>query len=98
MSTTISPESAPAVAPIGPVTPSTGRRTSRKAIAALVLGALSLVVFGTVLGVPAIVFGGHALRDMRSDGALGGRRVAIAGIVLGTIGIVASWVVTLTLR
>jgi hypothetical protein len=62
-----------------------------KAITALVLGILCLVGtfcwMGVPLGVPAIILGALALRDIRrSDGMLGGGGMAIAGIVMGSIG------------
>jgi hypothetical protein len=64
--------------------------TDSKAVVALVLGAFSLFCcgwLGMVLGIPAIVFGALSLRDIRrSDGILGGRALATAGIVLGGIG------------
>jgi prepilin-type processing-associated H-X9-DG protein len=60
-------------------------RTSRKAIASLVLGALFL--FACASGVPAILFGWRALADIKkSGGRLRGQRTAIAGIVLGVFG------------
>ena len=65
----------------------------------LVLGLLSLVAtfcwLGLPLGIPAIVFGTLAHRDIRrSDGMAGGRGMATAGIILGAIGslVFAGWV------
>ena len=59
--------------------------TSGKAIASLVLGALFFG--GCLTGVPAILLGRHALADIRLGGArVTGKRMAIAGIVLGVIG------------
>ena len=59
--------------------------TSGKAIASLVLGVL--FVFACLSGVPAILLGRRALNDIhRSGGRLRGRKMAIAGIVLGVIG------------
>ena len=59
--------------------------TSRKAIASLVLGLL--FVFACLSGLPAILFGFQALRNIdRSAGRLRGRGMAVAGIVLGVIG------------
>ncbi len=62
-----------------------------KAIAAMVLGILCLVgtlcFLGVPLGVPALVLGVMAHRDIRrSDGMLGGGGMATAGIVLGSLG------------
>jgi prepilin-type processing-associated H-X9-DG protein len=60
--------------------------TSDKAIASLLLGAL-VVVFACFSGVPAVLLGRRALRDIRlSGGRLTGGWIAIAGIVLGVVG------------
>jgi hypothetical protein len=66
--------------------------TDSKAVVALVLGILSLVTtfcyLGLPLGIPAIVFGTLAHRDIRrSDGLSGGRGMATTGIVLGALGV-----------
>jgi prepilin-type processing-associated H-X9-DG protein len=59
--------------------------TSGKAILSLVLGLV--FVFACLSGVPAIIVGRDALRDIdRSKGRLRGRRMAIAGVVFGVIG------------
>jgi prepilin-type processing-associated H-X9-DG protein len=59
--------------------------TSAKAIVSFVLGLL--FVFACITGLPAILIGRAALDDIaRSGGRLRGRRLAIAGIVLGLIG------------
>jgi hypothetical protein len=70
-----------------------------KAIAALVLGILCLVGtfcwMGVPLGVPAIILGALAHRDIRrSDGMLGGGGMATAGIVMGSLGslVFACWI------
>ena len=60
-------------------------RTNRLAIAALVVGILWLFYLGSVL---ALVFGYTAKRQIDESGGLqGGRRMAVAGIVLGWIGV-----------
>ncbi|MHC5541037.1 DUF4190 domain-containing protein, partial [Singulisphaera rosea] len=57
---------------------------SGMAIASLAMG--MLFFFMCVSGIPAIIMGCVALRDIgQSRGQLRGRRSAIAGIVLGTI-------------
>jgi hypothetical protein len=73
--------------------------TDTKAVVSLVLGILSLVAtfcwLGLPLGIPAIVFGTLAHRDIRrSDGMAGGRALATTGIVLGALGstIFVGWV------
>jgi hypothetical protein len=70
-----------------------------KSIAALVLGILCLVGtfcwMGLLLGVPAIILGALAHRDIRrSDGMLGGGGMATAGIVMGSLGslVFACWI------
>ncbi len=71
----------------------------KKAVASLVLGILcvagTLCGMGLSLGVPAIVLGALAHRDIRrSAGATSGGGLATAGIVLGSIGstIFVGWV------
>ena len=59
--------------------------TSGKAIASLILGVFSLLCCLT--GIPAIIFGALGLGDVnRSGGRVTGSGLAIAGIVLGSIG------------
>ncbi len=62
------------------------RRTSGKAVAALVLGILGLLA-GFILAVLAIIFGAIARGDTAKDPTLGGRGMATAGLVLGIIGL-----------
>jgi prepilin-type processing-associated H-X9-DG protein len=61
-------------------------RTSGKSIASLVLGILSIFcLFFT--GLPAIILGAMGLSEIgRSGGRVGGKGMAIAGIVLGSFG------------
>lgn len=60
-------------------------RTSGLAIASLVLGILWLYWLGSIL---ALIFGYIAKGEIdRSGGAVGGRGLAIAGIVLGWVGV-----------
>ncbi|CAN5408948.1 hypothetical protein BH09MYX1_BH09MYX1_63600 [soil metagenome] len=63
-----------------------------KAVISLVLGILSIVCcFGILTGIPAIILGVLARRDIaRSQGALGGEGMAIGGIVTGGIAVVGS--------
>jgi hypothetical protein len=61
------------------------RGTSGKAIASLVCGIASLVVC-PVTGIPAIFLGMMGLGDIkRSEGAIGGRGLALGGIVTGIV-------------
>ena len=65
--------------------------TDAKAIVSLVLGILSLLGtmcwLGAPLGIPAIILGTLAIRDIRrSDGMAGGTGLATAGVVMGSLG------------
>lgn len=61
--------------------------TYSRARNALVLGVLAIPL-SILAGIPAIVVGAHALRVIDvSDGALKGRGVAWAGIVLGCLSV-----------
>jgi hypothetical protein len=63
-------------------------KTSGMAIASLVMGIIGLVAF-SFLSILAIIFGGIAMGQInRSNGTLGGKGQATAGMVLGIIGIV----------
>lgn len=78
---------APPVAPPVPPPPAVVRTTSGFAIAALVLGILTLGGIGSIL---AIVFGAIALKEIgRPGSAKTGKGMAIAGVVLGVVGLVA---------
>ncbi|HEY6461453.1 MAG TPA: DUF4190 domain-containing protein [Polyangiaceae bacterium] len=77
----------------GPAWPHAGPQatTDAKAVVALVLGILSLLGtfcwLGAPLGVPAIIFGVLAHRDIRrSEGLAGGGGMATTGMTLGSIG------------
>jgi hypothetical protein len=66
------------------------RATSGLAIAALVLGILSFPCFMGVTTIPAIILGILALGKIAaSQGRLGGKGSAIAGVVLGFLGLVS---------
>jgi hypothetical protein len=62
-------------------------QTENKAVLSLVLGLSSLACIGVVAGLPAIVLGALARRDIdRSNGTLQGRALAVAGIISGLFG------------
>jgi len=63
-------------------------RTNSKAIVALVLGILSLVIpyLGIIVGIIAIVFAKLAFNELRSGGEQG-KGLAVAGLVCGIIGV-----------
>jgi Domain of unknown function (DUF4190) len=74
----------PPQAPWGPAPPTNGKATT-----SLVLGICGIVLCPIVLSVPALVLGYQARREIdQSNGASGGRGMAVAGIVLGWIGLV----------
>ena len=65
-----------------------GTSSSSRAVLALVFGIFSLA-FGFILGIPAIVLGAMARREVTaSDGALTGAGMASAALVLGAVGTV----------
>ncbi|MBI4367094.1 MAG: DUF4190 domain-containing protein [Deltaproteobacteria bacterium] len=77
--------------PTGPTTPG----ASGKAIAALVLGIVSLICCGFLTGIPAIFVGRselNAIREGRSPAA--GESVAKIGYILGIIGTVLTCLAT----
>jgi hypothetical protein len=72
--------------PMAPVAPN-----SSKATTSLVLGICSLVACGLFLGIPAMVVGRRAKREIaESRGRLGGEGLATAGFVTGLIGTIWS--------
>jgi hypothetical protein len=60
------------------------RGTNGFAIASMVLGIVWLVYLGSIL---ALIFGYIALNQIKSNPNQGGRGMAIAGVVLGWIGV-----------
>ncbi len=64
-------------------------KANQKAIWALVLGILSLVCCSVVTGIPALILGQMAKKEIDgSGGAQTGRGMATAGVILGIISIV----------
>jgi hypothetical protein len=58
----------------------------KDAVTSLVLGIVSLVMCGFVTGIPAMILGRRAKREIQaSGGALGGEGMATAGFVTGLI-------------
>jgi len=68
------------------VNPVVQQRTNQMAVASLVCG-LCQVFFWFVAGVPAIVFGHVALRQIRQSGE-SGTGMATAGLIMGYVGVV----------
>jgi hypothetical protein len=63
------------------------------AVASLILGIASLFCFGFITGIIAIILGGVALSKI-GRGEASGKGMAIAGLILGIIGLVG-WVIWL---
>jgi Domain of unknown function (DUF4190) len=74
--------------PTPPVyTPPPSAPNSSGATASLVLGIASLVLCGLFTGIPAIILGVKARRQVReSNGQVGGDGLALGGIITGVIG------------
>jgi hypothetical protein len=65
--------------------------SSGKATTSLILGILSLIACGLLLGIPAMVVARQAKREIReSGGRIGGDGLATAGFVTGLIGTIWS--------
>jgi hypothetical protein len=54
----------------------------------LVLAIIGIFILPIILSVIAIIFGWVALNDIDRNPALGGKGIAVAGIVLGVIGLI----------
>lgn len=66
----------------GPPPPNNG-----KAVTSLVLGIVSLVACGLLTGIPAMILGRRAKREIQaSEGREGGESLATAGFVTGLVG------------
>lgn len=67
------------------------QKNSSAAVWSLVLGILSLVLLGPLAAIPAIICGHLSRRDIRrSNGALAGGGMALAGLIMGYLAIVAT--------
>ena len=78
--------------------PQAHRRSDGRAVAALVLGLLSMTCMGLFAGIPAIVLGAMSRKEIdRSRGALTGSGMAAGGIVTGLFGTGFSMVVLVAL-
>lgn len=66
-----------------------------KAVGSLVCGIIGLLILPVIFSVAALGLGSQARREIdASNGAMGGRGMATAGVVLGVIGLVA-WLIVL---
>jgi hypothetical protein len=70
--------------------------TNTSAVVALVLGVLGLTTCYALSGIPAIILGRRAQREIDdSGGAQGGRAMATTGLVLGVIATALTTVIVL---
>jgi hypothetical protein len=75
-------------------------RTPGSATASLILGICSIVLCPPILGPLAIVYGNKAKREIdSSNGSLGGRGMAQAGVITGWIGVAFAviWILIIVL-
>lgn len=83
------PQNSPYAPPGGQLPYSPPPPTSALAIASLICGILGLVTCLFLPGIPAVICGHLALNRMADPGAnLQGRELAIAGLIMGYIGVV----------
>ena len=66
------------------------QKTDGLAITSLVLGILSMICCGIVTGIPAVICGHIAIGRMKKDPNLQGKGLAMAGLIIGYLGIVVS--------
>lgn len=74
---------------------SSGRRADSLAITTFVLGLLTPMCCGILTGIPAIICGHIALSRISKNPDLGGKGLAIAGLVIGYIGTLFSIIYTI---
>jgi len=66
-------------------------QTNQKAMWSMILGILSLVCCGLLAGIPALILGNSAQKEIAaSGGAQSGEGMAKAGVILGWISIALS--------
>ena len=86
------PPPPPPPGPGGYATP----QTNQKALWSMILGILSIVACGLLAGVPALILGGSAKKEIAaSGGAQSGEGMATAGVVLGWISVAISVLVVI---
>jgi len=91
------PTAVPAQEPGGPAQP-TAPGASRRALASLILGILSLICMGFVAGIPAIILGSMEMKAIRAGSApAAGESVAKVGWILGIVGTVLTCLAMLAL-
>jgi hypothetical protein len=71
-------------------------QTNQKALWSMVLGIVSIVFCGLLAGIPALILGNAAKREIAaSGGAQGGLGMATAGVILGWISVAVTVLVLL---
>lgn len=70
---------------VAPPTAITVRRTSGLAVTSFVLSLVGLFLFAGLLGPLAIIFGAISLSSISQDPRIGGKGLAIAGLVIGIV-------------
>jgi hypothetical protein len=71
-------------------------QTNQKALWSMILGILSIVACGLLAGVPALILGSSAKKEIAAaQGAQTGEGMATAGVILGWISVAISVVVLL---
>jgi uncharacterized membrane protein len=63
------------------------------ALTSMILGIISLVVGGIILGTLAVIFGSIGLSRINKDPSLPGKGQAIAGLICGVLGIIGAIVI-----
>ncbi|MFO8013372.1 MAG: DUF4190 domain-containing protein [Phycisphaerae bacterium] len=81
---------------VGPPPQANEPKTSGMAIASFVLSLCGFFCAGMILGTLAVIFGGVALSKINGDPQLGGKGLAIAGLVIGIVDL-AGWIALLAL-
>jgi len=71
----------------GAPVPGASSSTNKKAIWSLVLGIVGLICCGFIAGIPAIILGNMAKKEIATSGE-GGSGMATAGLVLGVIAVI----------
>ena len=71
-------------------------QTNQKALWSMILGILSIVACGLLAGIPALILGSSAKKEIAAaGGAQSGEGMATAGVILGWISVAISVVVLL---
>lgn len=72
------------------------QQSNNNALISLILGICCYIGLGILTGIPAVIFGHKALKEIdRSGGTQSGKPLAIIGLVLGYMGIVGTLLVCL---